>query len=165
VTGDAAAGGRGIHTTVFGEIVESNLGKAPQSKEKRPYRPVDLSRVYSKDKEPTRREEVGVDIFIESRSPMSEVGQSLEALSEGTPFLLKMISNRGTKVYPETGAMPDLVDHHRCRFVMRAEGATPSDAQIFELLARVAGRYRWMHVEKLLRIDGQAAYTKAQGED
>jgi isocitrate dehydrogenase len=164
-TGDAAAPGRGVHTSVFGEMLESNLGKNPRLKQKRTYRAVDLARVYSQEKLPARREEAGVDIFIESRQPVSEMGRSIERICEATAFRLKMISNRGTKVYPEAGAMPDLVDHYRCRFVMRAEVAVPDDAQIFDLLARVAASYRWMHVEKLLRIDGQAAYTKAQGED
>jgi hypothetical protein len=40
---------------------------------------------------------------------------------------LKMISNRGTKVYP--GVMPKiwLVDHHRCRYV-----ATDSKRKLYE---------------------------------
>ena len=32
-------------------------------------------------------------------------------------------------------------------------------------LAKVASKHQWMHVEKLKKINGVDAYTKAQGED
>ena len=78
---------------------------------------------------------------------------------------MKMISNRGTKVYPSVGAITDCVDHWRCRFVLRDPDADLSDAHLFELLAKVASEHQWMHVEKLKKINGADAYTKAQGED
>jgi isocitrate dehydrogenase len=76
-----------------------------------------------------------------------------------------MISNRGTKVYADPGTMPDCVDHWRCRFVAREASADLDDRAVFDLLTRVAARFRWMHVEKLQEFDGAAGYTKAQGED
>jgi isocitrate dehydrogenase len=36
---------------------------------------------------------------------------------------------------------------------------------VFDLLRRVAGAHRWMHVEKLQEFDGEPAYSRAQGED
>ena len=76
-----------------------------------------------------------------------------------------MISNRGTKVYPPTGAIPDCVDHWRCRFILNQPQDDLTDALLLDLLHRVAERYRWMHVEKLAVFDGVPAYTRAQGED
>jgi isocitrate dehydrogenase len=75
-----------------------------------------------------------------------------------------MISNRGTKVYPDVGAMTDCVDHWRCRFVLREQGDL-QDPILLQLLAAVAARYRWMHTEKLMEFNGKPAYTRAQGED
>ncbi len=83
----------------------------------------------------------------------------------GAPLKLKMISNRGTQVYPDRGTMIDCVDHYRCRFVQRDPAGEVGDAALLDLLARVAGKYRWVHVEKLQEFDGQPGYTKAQGED
>ncbi len=77
----------------------------------------------------------------------------------------KMISNRGTKVYPPTGAMTDCVDHWRCRFVLRDAGGDLDDSIVFDLLRRIAAQYRWMHVEKLQEFDGVSGFTMAQGED
>jgi isocitrate dehydrogenase len=36
---------------------------------------------------------------------------------------------------------------------------------LLNLLGRIAGKYRWVHVEKLQEFDGHPGYTKAQGED
>ena len=84
---------------------------------------------------------------------------------ESTPFRLKMISNRGTKVYPAPDAYPDCVDHWRCRFVLRDTGADASPEQVITLLTMVSAVHTWMHVEKLMEIDGELGYTMAQGED
>jgi hypothetical protein len=86
----------------------------------------------------------------------------MEAAAEGTMYRLKIVSNRGTKVYPDTGAMTAWVDHWRCRFV--AQGGEPDDAALLALLARVGTTHRWMHVEKLQSFDGVAGFTKAQGK-
>jgi isocitrate dehydrogenase len=108
---------------------------------------------------------IGADVFVEWPGDPASLGRSLETIAEGTPLRLKMISNRGTKVYPSVGAITDCVDHWRCRFVLRDEHADLSDADLFALLQRVAAQHRWMHVEKLPEFDGQPGYTKAQGED
>jgi isocitrate dehydrogenase len=76
-----------------------------------------------------------------------------------------MISNRGTKVYPPTGAITDCVDHWRCRFVLRDPSGELSDAALLALLQRVAAEHRWMHLEKLQEFDGALGFTMAQGED
>ena len=76
-----------------------------------------------------------------------------------------MISNRGTVVYPDNGALTDCVDHHRCRFKLRDLGGDLTTAQLLDLLARVGSAFRFMHVETLQNFSGVRAYTLAQGED
>ncbi len=156
-----------VSTGAFADAVISNLNRRPETWRARDHRqlvvkPLEGRRDYVR---PTRRTEVGVDVFIESAAAADELGPRLEALVEGTPLQLKMISNRGTRVYPATGGMTDCVDHWRCRFVRRDGGATFDDATVLALLARVGVGYRWMHVEKLEEHDGALAYTRAQGED
>ncbi|MCL2457134.1 MAG: isocitrate dehydrogenase, partial [Defluviitaleaceae bacterium] len=89
----------------------------------------------------------------------------LDSIVADSPFRLKMISNRGTKVYPPGDAYPDCVDHWRCRFILRDANADASSEQILELLTKISAAHKWMHVEKLLEIDGEPGYTMAQGED
>jgi len=104
----------------------------------------------------------GVDVFVEHPN-------GIPALPERVGHLkLKMISNRGTKVYP--GPLPDiwLVDHHRCRFIARDENGelmNIGDEEIFELIRELSARkIKWMHIEKLQLFDGELGYSKAQGE-
>jgi isocitrate dehydrogenase len=108
---------------------------------------------------------IGADVFVETGDLPPVLGPTLETLAEGTALKLKMVSNRGTQVYPDKGTMIDCVDHYRCRFVLRDPQGELSDSQLLELLTRIGSKYRWMHIEKLQEFDGQPSYTKAQGED
>lgn len=108
-------------------------------------------------------EMVGVDVFVDADTTPGALGGALAAATRDTAFRLKMISNRGTQVYPVAGPAPDCVDHWRCRFVLHS-GAAGDDAAILALLSAVAAVAPWMHVEKLMRFDGERAYTLAQGE-
>jgi isocitrate dehydrogenase len=164
-TSDVAPAREAVSTSVFAELVESNLGKAPGQASTRPYRPWDMSRVHSTDKVVSQRQDVGVDVFIESTAPLQEIGRTLERYTDGLPFTLTMISNRGTKVYPDAVALPDLVDHHRCRFKQKAGSPVAQEADILELLKRISASFRWMHVEKLMDVEDKPAFTKAQGEN
>lgn len=156
-----------VSTTAFTRRVIANLGRRAEQWKVRDYRPLHMHE-FSPDpvfvREPSRRT-VGVDIFVESGMSAKELGPNLEALCAETPLRLKMISNRGTKVYPDTGAMTDCVDQWRCRFVLKVASADLNDRTLFDLLGRVAQVHRWMHVEKLQEFDGQAGYSRAQGED
>jgi hypothetical protein len=53
---------------------------------------------------------IGVDVFVESARTAESLGKSLERLTAHAPLRLAMVSNRGTKVYPASGAMTDPVD-------------------------------------------------------
>jgi hypothetical protein len=77
-------------------------------------------------------------------------------------FTLRLMSNRGTKVWP--GPTPDIlmVDHFRCRYVAEAP-ITRQDA-LGVLTELTAANVEWLHVELLWNDAGEAKYTKAQGE-
>ena len=156
-----------VSTTAFTERIIGNLGKRSERWRSRDHRPLQIkplpaARDYVR---PTRRRTVGADVFVESAVSPEELGPVLEGLADGTPVRLKMVSNRGTKVYPSMGALTDCVDHWRCRFMLRDGAGVLDDTAVLDLVQRVASRYRWMHVEKLEELDGEAAYTRAQGED
>jgi len=125
-------------------------------------KPLDAARDYVR---PKSRRTIGADIFVESPVSPDELGKSVEAISEGTLLRLKMISNRGTKVYPATGGMTDYVDQWCCRFVLRDEAAILNDEVLLALLGKIGTKYRWMHIEKLEEFDGVEGFTRAQGED
>jgi isocitrate dehydrogenase len=150
-----------LSTSAFADAIIDRLDRGVPVRARRPLvvpteepRPVVVS----------QRRLVGVDIFVEWSGATEELGASLEECAEGTPFRLKMMSNRGTMVYPASGAKPATVDHYRCRFRFTQDGE-PGDDQVLDLVARVAARHRWMHLEKLQEFDGEMGFTRAQGEE
>ncbi|MGE3182346.1 MAG: NADP-dependent isocitrate dehydrogenase [Phycisphaerae bacterium] len=154
-------------TTAFTDEVIKNLGRRSDHWPDHDYKPLKLPTEAQTTGavKVSERKLVGVDIFIEADDTPAALGAKLEAVCEQTPLKLKMIGNRGTMVYPGSAARTDCVDHWRCCFTPRKEGAETSDAEILALLTRVSGKFRWMHVEKLELHDGKPGYTKSQGED
>lgn len=166
-TGDVVGYDKGSATSVFVETVSANLGRAPARSSPREYRPLNVPRVDSRPDFVTagQRRVAGVDIFLESDLGPGDLGRSLEELVSESSLRLKMISNRGTMVYPSVGGLTDCVDHWRCRFIGRTPNADLADDEISDVIQRVAIRHHWMHIEKLQEFDGEPAYTRAQGED
>jgi isocitrate dehydrogenase len=73
-----------------------------------------------------------------------------------------MITNRGAMVFPSSGRRISLVDHFRCRFVLRDAETILGDVEILALLGTIGARHRWMHIEKLQEFDGEPAFSKSQ---
>jgi isocitrate dehydrogenase len=113
-----------------------------------------------------KRETVGMDVFVEFDGTAAEIGPKLEAACQGTGFKLKMISNRGTVVYPLTGTSPDVVNQWRCRLYLEQPVVEPTMKQVNGILESIENQgLRWMHIEKLCKFDGVDSFTKAQGEN
>ena len=168
-TGDVVGydSGKACKTTEFADAIISNLGKESAKFPVRQYKPIQMPKVPADpvSVRPAKRRVIGADIFVESGELPAVVGPALERLAEGSVLKLKMISNRGTQVYPDKGTIIDNVDHYRCRFILRDPAGELADPDLMALLGKVAGTFRWMHLEKLQEFDGAPSYTKAQGED
>jgi isocitrate dehydrogenase len=165
-TQDVVAAGA-VSTDAFADAVIARLGRRPERWTPRDHRRLQL-RPFEDRRDwvrPATRTCVGVDVFIEAAESAEVVGGRLEQLVEGSALRLKMVSNRGARVYPPTGGLTDCVDHWRCRFVRRDGAPALDDGRLLELLARVGAVWRWMHVEKLEEHDGVPGFTRAQGED
>ncbi len=168
-TGDVVGYNSGLatSTTAYTHAIINNLGKAPKNTPTRRYKELKMP-VFNEQTglvKPKQRRWVGSDIFIETTQNPENLGKALAAIVEESPLKLKMISNRGTQVFPHRGTMIDCVDHYRCRFVCRDASSEVTDAILLKTLENIGHVYRWMHVEKLEEHDGQLGYTKAQGED
>lgn len=98
---------------------------------------------------------VGLDVFVH-HDGLPKMPEQLGR------FTLRLMSNRGTKVWP--GPTPDIlmVDHFRCRYV--AENPISRQDALGVLTELTAQNVEWLHVELLWNDGGEAKYTKAQGE-
>lgn len=160
-------------TTRFTETVIGNLGRRSSKLKLRTYRPVRLPSVTAAPDmvQAKSRRLVGVDVFVDSALSAMELGRSLEQLTETAPLKLKIIANRGVRVYPPSGGQADCVDHWRCRFVSRngsasgGGGGDVTDAEVIGIIERIGAQHRWVHIEKLHEFDGKPGFTKAQGEE
>lgn len=167
LTRDVVGDEKASTTTAYTDEIIRNLGRRSEKWQIRDYKPIKLPQV-TRDPvmvRPQSRRVVGMDIFAEFDGSAEELGKGMEQLAEGTALKLKMVSSRGTLVYPSMGFLTDYVDHWRCRFVLRDDNGDLTEAQAIELLQRVSSKYRWTHIEKLHEFDGEPGFTKSQGED
>jgi isocitrate dehydrogenase len=166
LTGDVVGYDSGASTSDFASAIIDNLGQSVDGYTIRRGQPLAMPEPVANPVTvvPEQRRVIGVDVFVESGLMPSELGPKLDTLAEGLPVRLKMISNRGTKVYPDGNTNIDVVDHYRCRFVLRKDGELRRSV-IRDLLARIESDVDWVHLELLQEFDGEPAFTKAQGED
>ncbi|WP_306642319.1 NADP-dependent isocitrate dehydrogenase [Sanyastnella coralliicola] len=109
---------------------------------------------------------VGVDVFIDwdkaNRDP-DVIGDGLRAI-QGDKMYLKMITNRGVKVYPDGLPETFKTDHWRCRFTAQ-NGNDLGNADVIELLSNIEGAdFDFIKTEQLYEFDGKRGYSLAQGE-
>lgn len=166
LTGDVVGYDKGVKTSEYTKAVIKNLGRKADGWKVRTAKPIKMPQVSRNQvfRPAKTKEVVGADIFVESAVVPAELGPSLEAISEGTPLKLKMISNRGTKVYPDGNPNIDCVSQHRCRFMTRSGQPIQFDDAL-ALSRKINDKHEVCHIERLLRIDGADGFTKAQGED
>jgi isocitrate dehydrogenase len=157
-----------VGTKAYTAAILGNFGKKPSNYRIREHKPMKVparpsSTVVTKVE---KRETIGMDVFVEFGGGAAELGPKLEAACQGTGFKLKMISNRGTVVYPLTGTAPDVVDQWRCRLYLEIPVVEVPLPQVHQMLQAIEGQgLHWMHIEKLCKFDGADAFTKAQGEN
>lgn len=153
-----------VGTQEFAAAVIERLGQAPEQLQPVSYQASGIQ-VKISDTPPSRKELVGVDVFIDwsdnGRDP-EWIGGRMEACSGGG-LVLKMITNRGVKIYP--GGFPETfrTDHWRCRFT--AATAPLTYPQVIDLLGRItAAGFEVIKTENLYEFDGERGYSLGQGE-
>jgi isocitrate dehydrogenase len=156
---------REVGTKAFTDAIIERLGDTPRHLPAAHFRTGGIS-VRPSPTRPMEKALVGIDVFLDWAEPGRDpdvLGRGLEA---ATPdgWSLKMITNRGVKVYPD--GMPETfcTDHWRCRFVPAEGGATDFD-RVLELLTGVhRGGFGVIKTEHLYTFDGEPAYSLGQGE-
>lgn len=114
-----------------------------------------------------KKELVGVDVFLDWDRPGRNANLLAIFLQSAAAHLglkLKMITNRGVKVWPNGLPETSRTDHWRCRFVS-LDGGTVTHGEIVALQARIARQgLDFIKTEHLCNFDGEAGYSMGQGE-
>jgi isocitrate dehydrogenase len=115
---------------------------------------------------------VGVDIFInwKGKNP-NEIGDTLISINS-FKMKLKMITNRGVKVYPEGMKETYCTDHWRCRFVdvdSKIDGEKEYNQVDFEKIIAIQALlhhkgFEIIKTENLYEFDGKRGFSLGQGE-
>jgi isocitrate dehydrogenase len=159
---------RKVWTSEFAKEVIIRLGQTPMRLRPVSYKSgASLKKIELSKAIMEKKELVGVDIFLDwnekGRNPQI-LGDTLNKINaEG--LTLKMIANRGVKVYP--GGFPGTfcTDHWRCRYVAKKDGETVSHNQILQLLTQIEkSRLDFIKTENLYTFDGERGYSLGQGE-
>ncbi|MEM8568847.1 MAG: NADP-dependent isocitrate dehydrogenase [Bacteroidota bacterium] len=121
----------------------------------------------------SNKELVGVDVFLDwPETDANKLGKSLN-LVDAFGLKLKMITNRGVKVFPNGIPETFCTDHWRCRFVSNNMNLNSAELhyeavnfeQVINLLSKLNQRgFDVIKTENLYQFDGQKGFSLGQGE-
>lgn len=165
-TGDIFAEGTSkelVGTKEFANAVIERIGEKPHIlKEAHYYLPKKIEGTHKaiiKDD----KKLVGVDIFLDwDKGSPNEIGDALKKISVDN-LRLKVITNRGIKVYPEGLPETFCTDHWRCRF-WQGEWKELDKEKVIELIKRVheAG-FDYIKTENLYTFNGKLGFSEVHG--
>jgi isocitrate dehydrogenase len=161
-----------VGTQAFAREVAARLGELPRRLPKVAYPerpPLDLAAITARPAERPvcRKTLVGVDVFMHwdlgERDP-ELLARVLKQAADGL-LDLKVITNRGVKVWPEGLPETFRTDHWRCRFVARPDRPVIDNVDVVLLLGRLQQRgLDFVKCEQLYDFDGVPGYSQAQGQ-
>jgi isocitrate dehydrogenase len=157
-----------VGTREFAQAVVARMGQKPEKLKAVSYTSAPKETVGTALKEHPRQKKdmVGVDVFLDwtGGTPDDLAGHLLKLTGDGLNLI--MLSNRGTKVWPQ--GFPDTLtcDTWRCRFMSKkGPNEVVSHEEIIALLGRIrqAG-FDFVKMESLCNFDGQPGYSLGQGQ-
>jgi len=159
-----------LGTQAFTDAVIERLGDTPKQLVPVHYQEGGIE-VHSAPTSRRAKKLVGVDVFVDwstgARDP-NQLGRHLTALTpEG--WRLKMITNRGVKVFPDGMPETHCTDHWRCRYVpvpaSEGSAASCSFSDVLRVLHAVGeSDAEVIKTEHLYTFDGEPGYSLGQGE-
>lgn len=155
-----------VSTQEFADAVIARLGQVPSTMPAAKFEAASEEAV--KAAAPVvkaRKELVGVDVFIdwdEDHRDPNVLGEKLLKLTN-SGLKLKMITNRGVKVFPGGKKETFCTDHWRCRFTATQDAIGHSNVICLLKEVEDAG-LDFIKTEHLCTFDGVAGYSLGQGE-
>lgn len=156
-----------VGTKEFAQAVMQRLGDKPATLDAAEYSveaPLNLK--YSpSQREPTKKELIGVDIFVNERNRNVELlAEKVKTAARELPLELQMITNRGVKVYPQGLKETFCTDHWRCRFVSK-DNAVSNHGVLWMLMRQLSqSNIDVIKTENLYLFDGEKGFSLGQGQ-
>jgi isocitrate dehydrogenase len=154
-----------LGTQEFADAVISRLGQKPDV-----MKPVDYSKSIANFNikvtpvTPSHKELVGVDVFLHFAERDANKLAGLIKDIESSGLQLTMITNRGTKVWPDGFPETFCTDHWRCRYKNDMKNGVSYQA-VLEILQRIHNRKMdIIKTENLYLMNGVPMFTAGQGQ-
>ncbi|MCG8321551.1 MAG: NADP-dependent isocitrate dehydrogenase [Cytophagales bacterium] len=158
-----------VGTSGFTDAIIERLGQNPENLKPVSYSSGSNQRIQGSftTPVPAKKELVGVDIFLhwngESRDP-NVLGDILSQFKSG-PFEIRLITNRGVKVYPEGLPETFCTDHWRCRFTSEKMDRAGDYSHVIEISQMISDAgLDIIKTENLCRFDGEITFSLGQGQ-
>jgi isocitrate dehydrogenase len=154
-----------VGTKEFADAIIQRLGEKPLQLRPVQYNPfAGQIRVKLKERIPAKKKLVGMDVFIHWNDRDPEIlGRKMNDLMIGK-INLKMITNRGTKVWPDGHPETFCTDHWRCRFMCSEMNDCNYQAMIHLLQKIYHAGFEVIKTENLYTFDGVPGYSAGQGQ-
>lgn len=154
-----------VGTKEFADAVIERLGQTPHTLKPVKYNAAAAMDLHPRPFKPLEEKRlVGVDVFVDytGGGPQDLAEMLKPHVQEG--LTLQMLSNRGTKVWPNGSPETFLSDHWTCRFI--ADGPhTVSHHTVVDLLGALASHdFDFIKTELLYEFDGKPGFSLAQGQ-
>jgi isocitrate dehydrogenase len=153
-----------VGTKEFADAIIARMGQKPSTLKPAVYAAdVEMNISERPARTSAKKERVGVDIFIDKPNGHPDsIGGDLQKLGVAGAKLT-VISNRGTKVWPNGNVDTFWSDHWSCRF--EPDGGAFTQSHVVQLLDAVAkAGYEAVKCEGLFTFDGERGFSLAQGQ-
>jgi len=154
-----------VGTNDFAEAVIQNLGQLPST-----LTPVDFKNgaalvLPAYVKKPSKAKTLlGIDAFVHWNGlDPNEIAERLQKLDGGL-LQLKMITNRGIKVWPEGFKETFCTDHWRCRFQYENQTDVTKEEILKLLQSAMDNQIDIIKTENLYAFEGKPAFSLGQGQ-
>jgi isocitrate dehydrogenase len=165
-------GSPSLNTDEFAKAIADNLGKKPSETPAvdtgtpdfefhKPEMPDQLTLMCSMVPVPEKL--VGADVFIDSKLYAEQLAPIIQSyLPE--KLTLKILSNRGTQVWPAASLFTDSVAHYAARLELKDKSQTISQKEILECCMRLTEKLKIADIEFLKEWGDMRGYSLAQGQ-
>jgi len=152
-----------VGTKEFADAVIERLAYRPQILKEAKYYAPKILKSWSDTQHVAIKTCVGIDVFLDwHKGEPDLLGNELKKISVNS-LSLKVITNRGIKVYPEGLEQTFCTDHWRCRFV-KPDNTPVTPEEIIELVTKInAAGFDFIKTENLYLFDGEPGFSAVHG--
>ncbi len=155
-----------VGTKGFAQAIIANLGQNPnQLQPITPPKDAVISIPITTLKKPKVKSLVGVDIFVHQANRNADtLALQLQKATLEAGIQLKMITNRGVKVWPNGLEETFCTDHWRCRFEWTSQSNGNYQEVVSLLQTLYSNQIDVIKTENLYAFDGVPMYSMGQGQ-